>query len=169
MKQYERAFNSLFEILGRSLGSSIHWPSLLSILFLRFSEYEKMIERKRSRLSILFLRFRWGIGLSIRLKEISFNSLFEIQGWSTIPEASRVLDFQFSFWDSIVYEPPEYKKTFKPFNSLFEILGWCISGSPSLFMVFQFSFWDSSSYYKGYVLEREINFQFSFWDSRSRN
>ena len=97
----------------------------------------------------------------IRIK--TFNSLYEIL-ISLAKEINKIVNFQFSLWDSHDFTRvlPFYWQN--PFNSLYEILVQIIQVGVSN-INFQFSLWDSKFTEFAFYLARRGSFQFSLWDS----
>ena len=161
--------------------------------FFQFSLWDSMeltssCLEKTSTLSILFMRFRLPLKLSIRstlitfnslyeiheeslafvVYKVAFNSLYEIHGSTLVWNWGDKWSFQFSLWDSHT-RLQLGKKATSTFNSLYEILCPRWPSFRSEAPVFQFSLWDSRKDPRADCYELYIYFQFSLWDSSTNS
>ena len=97
-------FNSLYEILGRWMQCKTGSKVYLSILFMRFWEKYAGITKRRSGLSILFMRFRVLYGHDCWRRVWNLSILF-MRFFEDVWDYGRVDEwsFQFSLWDSYVW------------------------------------------------------------------
>ena len=114
-------------------------------------------------LSILFVRFN---DLDREDIEKLLNFQFSLWDstqlrWTTL---SFSLDFQFSLWDSFRLSRSAHLRLLCTFNSLCEIQGEMMN-EVLLIGNFQFSLWDSKKLKVILKMESDLTFQFSLWDS----
>ena len=88
---------------------------------------------------------------------LSFNSLYEIQPQKSGVKTRGFCPFQFSLWDSFIFDMSIFLIHKYTFNSLYEIPGWPAKTPSLLAKNFQFSLWDSMAQQKIKSWEKAFN------------